>query len=151
MGDLLPFGRKSRASGLEASRPDISNSLAIYDTLLPDSRVEKIRDQIMQEFPTIGDEMQIATYVQDRQMLQHPETGITQPYEAQAVFVMVSPNPHKRHVGDVIKTNAFTSLKNWREGEKEYRHSGDVDLALNFFRAIAREHLEILTNWRELN
>lgn len=150
MGDLLPFGRKSRAPGLEASRPDISKSLAQFDTLLPDLRVERIREQLLQMFPSLGDDMQIATYVQDRQMLQDPETGIMKPYEEQAVFVMVSPNPHKRHVGDIIKTNAFTSLKNWREGEKEYRHSADVDLALNFFKAIAREHLEVLTNWREL-
>lgn len=151
MGELLPFRRKSRAPGLESVRPDVSKSLAQFDTLLPDSRVERIREMILHEFPTLGDDMQIATYVQDRQMIEDPDTGIQRPYEAQAVFLMVSPNPHKRHVGDIIKTNAFTSLKNWREGEKEYRHSGDVDLALNFFRAIARNHLEILTNWRELN
>jgi hypothetical protein len=132
-------------------RPDISRSLAQFDNLLDNSRVERIREKLLALYPDLGDKMQIATYVQPRQMLQAEEGGLTKPYPEQAVFLMVSPNPHKRHVGDIIKTNAFTPLKAWMEDERENRHRSDVDTALSFFKEIAKEHLAVLKNWREMN
>ena len=131
-------------------KPDISKTLAQFDELLPDRRVRKIRDALLELYPDLGDEMQIATYVQPKQMIER-ENGMSIPYPEQAVFLMVSPNPHPRHVGEIVKTNAFTDLKNWREEEFNTRHSSDVDLALGFFKMIAREHRAVLQNWRELN
>ena len=130
--------------------PDVSKTLAQFDTLLTDGRVEKIREKLLDLYPTLGNEMQIASYVQPKQMLQHEEHGLVKPLPEQAVFLMTSPNPHERHVGDIVKTNAFCPLEAWRKDERENRHSADVDTALDFFKAIAREHLQVLTNWREL-
>jgi hypothetical protein len=130
-------------------KPDVSKTLAKFDELLPDRRIRKIYDALMELYPDLG-EAQIATYVQPEQMIERDD-GITLKYPAQAVFLMTSPNPHPRHVGDIVKTNAFTDLRNWREEEYSTRHSSDTDLALNFFKAIAREHRAVLANWRELN
>lgn len=132
-------------------RPDVSKSLAQFDNLLDDSRVERIREKLLALYPALGDDMQIATYVQPKQMLQHEENGLTKPFPAQAVFVMVSPNPHKRHVGDIVKTNAFCALADWYADQRENRHSAGVDTAFEFFKQIASEHLAVLTNWREMN
>jgi hypothetical protein len=131
--------------------PDISRSLAQYDTLLTNSRVEKIREKLLALHPELGDDMQIATYVQPRQMLQEDQGSLIKRLPAQAVFLMVSPNPHKRHVGDIVKTNAFCPLSVWLQDERDNRHSADVDTALGFFKAIADEHLGVLANWRALN
>ena len=131
-------------------KPDVSKTLAQFDELLSDRRVRKIRDEILELYPDLGGEMQIATYVQPKHLVDR-EDGISIMNPEQAVFLMTSPNPHPRHVGDIVKTNAFTSLANWRESEYDLRHSSDTDLALRFFKAIAREHRAVLQNWRELN
>lgn len=132
-------------------KPDVSKTLAQFEELLSNSRLRRIRDEILELWPDLGDEMQIATYVQPKQMIERDDGIVVIPYPEQAVFLMVSPNPHKRHVGDIVKTNAFTDLKNWRASEFDVRHSTDSDLALGFFKEIAREHRSVLQDWRELN
>ena len=127
----------------------IENTLAKFDELLPDHRVKRIRETLVVS-GAIDEETQLATYVQPSRMIEQEETGITRPFPAQAVFLMVTPNPHPRHLDELVKTNAFTPLSAWREDEHENRHSKQ-DTALRFFQYMSAEHRRVLQNWRELN
>lgn len=130
-----------------------SGTLADFETLLPDSRVERLRDAVAKAFPKLPEDFQLATYIQPSRLVPRPGgSGELVQIGERAVFLMVSPNPHPRYKGQMLKTQASMRMKLWREEEAEAAHfvSG-ADPALKFFRRMAREHIVARTNWTELN
>lgn len=122
-----------------------------FPELLPDSRVERLWDKLRKEL-TLPDEVEFATYEQPPQWADDPKTGLRTLKPAQANFIVVSPNPHPRHKGRLIKTFAFCDLSGWRDAEREAGHYAGVgDPAEPIFRALVREHLKQRKNWKELN
>lgn len=131
----------------------LPQNLAQFPELLSDSRVEPIWDRLRQELH-LPDEVSFATYEQP------PRTGKTRSpggieYEAtvpaQAVFIVVSPNPHKRFKGKMLKTFAICDLRHWREKEGQaWRYVGVGDPAFPIFKALAKQHLAERKNFEEL-
>lgn len=129
----------------------IDSSLARYDTLLPDSRVDVLRDKLGREYK-LPDSVEFATYVQDEQWGQ--KDGLERLVPAHAVFLVVSPNPHPRLAKQkhVIKTHAATELTYWREKEDQsWRFVGRRDPAETIFRALCIQHMDARRNYEELN
>lgn len=129
-----------------------AGTLADFEELLPDSRVEKIWERLRREFPRLPEDVQLATYIQPSRLVpsQLDRSRLVMKPE-RAVFLIVSPNPHHRHKGEMLKTVMSCSLADWRDEEKEAGHYvGKGDPAMRFFRAGAREHLQARKNWTEL-
>lgn len=127
-------------------------TLADYELLLPDSRVERLRGMLEKEFPRLPAEFQLATYIQPGGAHPDPRTHQIRILPTYGVFLLVSDNPHPRHKGEVLKTGYAVEMKAWREEEEaSWRFVGAGDPALKFFRSAARQHLAALKNWREMN
>lgn len=78
--------------------------------------------------------------------------GIEIEMPAQAVFLVISPNPNPRHKGRIIKTFAAAQLVHWREKEDAaWRFNGAGDPAYPIFKELCRQHLAARKNWKELN
>lgn len=130
---------------------DTVRTLADFEELLPNSRVERLEGQLRKEMK-LPDEVEFATYEQPPQWYDDEATGLRRLQPAQAFFIVVSPNPHPRHQGKAIKSFAFTPIKDWRSAEAEAGHYAGVgDPALPIFKALCREHLEQRKNWTEMN
>lgn len=130
-----------------------AETLADFEELLPDSRVEAIWERLRREFPRLPDDVQVATYIQPARLVpsQLDRTRLVSQPE-RAVFLVISPNPHPRHKGEVLKSIASCLLTHWREEEDDaWRFAGKGDPAMKFFRLAAREHLAARKNWTELN
>ena len=126
-------------------------SLADNELLLPDIRVEELWSRLMKEFPKLPHVTNFATYIQPERVVPRPG-GVIAQMPAQAVFLVVSPNPHPRHKGEMLKSIAQTTLEAWRASEAEaWRFVGKGDPALPIFRALCREHLASRKSWSELN
>lgn len=129
--------------------------LSDYPQLLPDSRVEKLWYRLLTEL-RMPEEVSFATYEQPPREV-HPKTtsGIELPprlQPAQAVFLVVSPNPHPRHVGRSITSYAFVDLRAWQEKEREaWRFVGAGDPAYTLFKRLCHEHMGQRQHWTELN
>lgn len=127
----------------------IDTSLARYDTLLLDSRVEELRDKLGREY-RLPDSVEFATYIQTEQWAE--KDGIQRRIPAQAVFLVLSPNPHPRLSKHVIKTHAFTDLRFWRSKESSaWRYVGIGDPAAVIFRSLCAQHMAARKNYTELN
>lgn len=127
-------------------------SLADFEPLIPDSRVERLWGALRQEFPKLPEDFQLASYIQPRKLVPDKVTGELRMIPEQAIFVIVSANPHPRHKGEVLKSMARMSHRDWRSEEDEaFRFVGKGDPAMKFVRALAREHIRAYTNWSELN
>lgn len=124
-------------------------TLAQFDTLLPDSRVEVLRDVLGREL-RLPDEVNFTTHVQPARWAQ--VRGVDREIPAQAVFLVTSPNPHPRHEGEIIRTHAATALEHWREKEdRSFRFVRAGDPAAVLFRALCAQHMDARRNWNELN
>lgn len=124
-------------------------TLAQFDTLLPDSRVEALRDVLGREF-RLPDEVDFATYVQPER--EASVRGVIRMIPAQAVFIVTSPNPHERHKGETIRTHAATALEHWREKEdRSWRVVRAGDPAAIIFKMLCAQHMDARRNWNELN
>lgn len=126
-----------------------AESLAKYDPLLPDSRVEQLEDRLRREMK-LPDVVTFATVEQPPTEVVRRGVLVTMP--AQAVFLVVSPNPHPRHRKQLIKTFAAAELAHWREKEDTaWRFAGAGDPAEPIFRELCRQHLAARQNYAELN
>ena len=124
-------------------------TLAQFDTLLPDSRVEVLRDVLGREF-RLPDEVNFSTHVQPERWAQVRDVDRQIP--AQAVFLVTSPNPHERHKGETIRTHAATALDHWREKEdRAFRIVRAGDPAATIFKMLCAQHMDARRNWTELN
>jgi hypothetical protein len=126
-----------------------ASTLAQFDVLLPDARVERLRAKLGQEL-RLPDEVEFATYVQPKRWA--VKDGIELPVPPHAVFLVVSPNPHPRLAGQTIRSHAATRLEHWREKEdQKWRFAGVGDPAEMIFRALCIDHLRTRRNYQELN
>ena len=126
-------------------------SLADNELLLPDIRVEELWSRLMKEFGHLPDDTAFASYIQPERVVPRPG-GVIARMPAQAIFLVVSKNPHPRHKGEMLKSVAQTTLEAWRASEAEaWRFVGRGDPAMPIFRALCREHLASRKSWSELN
>ena len=126
-----------------------AGTLAQFDTLLPDSRVEVLRDVLGREL-RLPDEVNFTTHVQPERWAN--VRGVERKLGAQAVFLVTSPNPHERHGGETIRTHAATALEHWREKEdRSFRIVRAGDPAAIIFKMLCAQHMDARRNWVELN
>lgn len=125
------------------------SSLAQYESLLDDRRVEKLRDKLGREL-RLPDVVEFASYVQEEQWGQ--KDGLQRLVPAHAVFIVVSPNPHPRMKKAIIKSHAAALLSHWREKEDgAWRFAGVGDPAEPIFRALCVQHMATRQDYVELN
>lgn len=126
-----------------------AKTLADYETLLPDSRVEQLRALIGKELG-LPDEVGFATYVQPPTEVNRRGIYVLEP--ARAVFVVTCPNPHPRYAGKVMMSYATAEYQDWKAREAEaWRFVGVGDPAFGIFKAIARRLMADRRNMQELN
>lgn len=129
--------------------PPSSRNLAQFDSLLSDLRVAEIEDRLRRELK-LDDSIHFASYEQPPTQAVRKGIEVTMP--AQAVFRVVSPNPHPRHKGRLLDSFAVAELSDWREMEDTaWRFAGMGDPAYPIFRALClREHLPARKNFEEM-
>jgi hypothetical protein len=126
----------------------MASSLAQYESLLADSRVDALRDKLGRELQ-LPDEVEFATYVQDEQWAE--KDGLQRLVPAHAVFLVLSPNPHPRLAKHTLKSHAATRLSYWRQKEDQmWRFVGRQDPAELIFRALAVQHMDARKNYTEM-
>lgn len=135
--------------------PGATFDLASMEPLLDDARVEKIAQKIRSEFAGLADSDFVTFIVPERTVERKLKAGIAFPHkiEPMAVFAIISdnPRPYAKATGQRLLTSATASLKDWREAEAERGHYvGGPDLAHDFFRRVAPQHVELIQNLKDL-
>lgn len=135
--------------------PGTALDLASMEPLLDDSRVEKIAQKIRSEFAGLADSDFVTFIVPERTAERKLKSGISFPYKIppMAVFAIISdnPRPYAKAMGQRLLTSATASLNDWREAEAERGHfAGTPDLAHDFFRRVAPQHVELIQNLKDL-
>lgn len=131
----------------------MSLDLSRFEPLLPDSRVEQLAHKIRSQFGHARFiEAQFITFVQPAKDV--VRSGVRTWIPEMAVFAIISPNPRPaaRILGQSVMTHGTVALEDWRASEKDASHfvSAGTDSAHEIFRGVAREHLRVLTNLREM-
>lgn len=119
--------------------------------LLPDSRLDRIEEQIRREFPGLPDAAVFNTYVQPEGYTERG--GIELPVPPCAVMAILVPNP--KWPAKLPQYRAIKATR-WQHHFQSYEKQRDrlvsaPDVPLNDFRAAARKAVEIYRSSKELN
>jgi len=111
------------------------------DPLLPDSRVARIENALRLRYPTLPGQVAFATYHQPREVTV-TQDGLEVPVEAQAVMLLLMPNP--RHPTFIKQFAGRIPMSQWQPWERDNRHSSDLrsDLAYRAFATMVPQLLE---------
>lgn len=121
--------------------PESAANLARYETVLSDRRVEALWARISKELNFGSADVQFASYLQPPRTVEKGGRVVSQ--AETVVFLVVSPNPHPRHKGRMIKSYAVTPERDWVDAEREAAHFvGMGDPAYPIYKALSRQHLE---------
>lgn len=126
-----------------------------YEPLLDDARVDRIAHKIKSEFgfKKLEDSV-FFTFIQPaRPYTGRTEGGIVAPtwIPEMAVFAIISPRPNPIRPGQKLMSQATAALSDWLEKEKDAAHfAGAPDEAHQIFKAVARMHLKVLQDAKEL-
>ncbi len=123
---------------------------AEYEPLIDDRRLARIERRLRQDFPALGEDAQLVTFIQPATFTTS-ETGLDVPIEEVAVLSILEPNP--RHPSHFEMTSASAWFKTFRQEEYASRHSSEIetDPAYRIYRIAITGHLARMENLRSLN
>lgn len=122
-----------------------------HEPLLPDARLARITGRLRRDFPALSEEAEFVTFIQPSTYTK-AESGIDIPIPEVAVFAIVERNP--RHADYIEITPVNVWFATWREHDKDFRHSSEVeaDPAYRLYRTFGvPAHLNRIKNLKELN
>lgn len=121
-----------------------------HEPLISDARLAKIEARLRRDFPALGEDATLVTFVQPATFTTS-ETGVEVPLAEVAVLSILEPNP--RHPDHFEMTSASTWFSTWRDEEFANRHSSEIetDPAYRLYRIAITGHLARMENLRSMN